>query len=445
MPAQGGHDVFGMMLAFIFTLFLSFPAHAQQKPPVYVLSMKGAIGPALAGYLEHGLAEADNAKAQLVVIELDTPGGLLSSTREMVTDILQSPVPVAMWVTPEGAHAASAGTFLMYAANIAAMNRSTNIGAATPIEMGNLEGGKVPNPVSDADKLHNKMQEDTSAFIRSLAELRGRNGDWAEKAVTEADSLTADEALKRNVIDLIAQNRQELIAKLDGRSVAMKNSRSVKLDTAGAPVVELPPGFKTRLLITITDPNVAMILMSIGVYGIILEFYHPGTFAAGTIGAISLILGLYAMNALPVNMAGVLLVILGFLFMIAEFFIPSFGALGITGVIGFLIGAALMFDRANMPGLGLDWGLLAGIGAFGLLMMLTIVFVTLRVYRRKATTGAESMIGAEAEIVDWHGTKGRVRIQGEVWKAVSAQAMELKKGEKVRIAAIDDLTLTITV
>jgi membrane-bound serine protease (ClpP class) len=434
-----------IIVLFLLAIFLSAPpAAAQTKAPVYVLTLKGAIGPALSGYLKSGLDRAAQAHAQLVVLELDTPGGLLTSTRDMVADILQSPVPVAAWVTPQGAHAASAGTFLMYAANIAAMNRSTNIGAATPIETGS--GGKIAHPRSDSDSLHNKMLADTSAFIRSLAELRGRNADWAEKAVTEADSLTAGEALEKGVIDLIAESREELLKKLDGRRVTMKNSRADTLETAGAPIVELRPDLKTRLLVTVTDPNVAMILMSIGVYGIILEFYHPGSFAPGTVGVISLLLGLYAMNVLPLNMTGVLLMLLGFAFMIAEAFIPSFGIVGFTGVIAFLAGGALMFDTAGMPGLGLDWGLFAGIGALGLLIMGLVVFVTMRVYRRKTITGAESMIGSEAVIVDWHGgTHGRVHIQGETWKAVSPVALELKKGDRVTVAALNDLTLTITV
>jgi len=441
-----------------------------EKKPVYVLTMNGAISPAFSGYLESGLEKARAADAQLLLVELNTPGGLLSTTRDMAATIVQSPIPIAVWVTPSGAHAASAGTFIMYAAHIAAMDEGTNIGAATPVEM----RGQVSNQMGEAieqkdarDKpstndeqqnlrdmlrdltdpnqkaMNQKAIEDTTAFIRGLAELRGRNVEWAEKAVTDADSITAKEALEMNVIDYLATSHNALLEQIDGKIIKIKNADPVTLDTAHAPIVEIKPDWKVKLLTFITDPNVALILMSIGVYGIILEFYNPGTMIPGTIGAISLILGLYALNILPISGAGIALILIGMLLMAAEAFVPSFGILGIGGLAAFIIGATIMFDSESMPGLALDWGVVWGIGLSGLILVALTVYMTVKVYRQKVSTGAESMIGSEAEIVEWDGTKGRVRVQGEIWSALSKEDLELSAEDIVLISAVDGLDLKI--
>ena len=441
--------------------------------PGYVMTMDGAIAPAFSTYLDNGLAKAAAHNAQLVVIELNTPGGLLSSTRDMVSSIVASKTPVAVWVTPSGAHAASAGTFILYAAHIAAMDEGTNVGAATPIEMKGEVKGQLDEAIKEKDArnkkttkqketeesikkmlegltdpnataLHHKAVEDTAAFIRGLAELRGRNAEWGEQAVTEAKSITASEALKKNVIDLIAHSRAELLEKIDGKTIKLKDGSSVTLATKGAPVVEFKPDWKTKFLTVISDPNVALILMSVGVYGLILEFYHPGTMVPGTIGAISLVLGLYAMNVLPVNTAGLALMLLGLIFMIAEAFVPSFGILGLSGVAAFVVGAMFMFNMESMPGLGLDMGVIWGIGVAGLLIVGLIVFVTVRAYRHKASTGTESLVGDTGHIIEWKKNKGRVRVQGEIWSAVSDEALDLKKDDEVRISAVKDLNLKIT-
>lgn len=454
------------------TIFgLAVQAQETGEPrPVYVLEMDGAIAPAFSGYLKTGLQKARDNNAQLLLIELDTPGGLLSTTREMVTMIVESSIPVAVWVTPSGAHAASAGTFIMYAAHIAAMNSGTNIGAATPIEMrGQLrsqtEEDKTKNTKEQTDKesssekdlqeilqdivdpnkkaMRQKAIKDTAAFIRGLAEMRDRNVEWAERAVTEADSLTADEALEKNVIDYMAISRAELLEQIDGQSIALKNGDPVTLSTKNAPVIAFPPDWKVKLLTYITDPNVALILMSIGVYGLILEFYNPGALLPGTVGAISLILALYALNVLPINAAGIALLLLGIGFMIAEAFIPSFGIIGFGGVVAFLIGATIMFDTQSMPGLVLDWGVIAGVGIFGILVVALIVYLTARVYKQKISTGTESMIDELAEVIEWKDKSGRVRIHGEIWHAESDTPLKVKQGDDVTISSVEHLKLKV--
>ena len=424
------------------------------KRPVYVMTMNGAIGPAFSGYLEAGIAKAHAANAQLIIIELNTPGGLLTSTREMVADIIAAPVPIAVWVTPSGAHAASAGTFILYAAHIAAMDEGTNVGAATPIQMrgdaneqqDQIDFRRMFEDMTDpnAKAAREKAVADTAAFIRGLAEMRGRNAEWAEKAVTEADSITGREALEKGVIDVLATNRQELLSKINGKAITLKNEQIVTLTTDSAPVVAFRPDWKTRFLALITDPNIAMILMSIGVYGLILEFYNPGALFPGTIGAISLVIGLYSMNVLPINTAGAVLMILGIILIIAEAFMPSFGILGLGGLAAFIVGATIMFDTESMPGLTLDWGVLWGVAALGLLMVGLIVYMTIRVYKNQVQTGLESMIGKVAHVVEWSGKEGRVRIQGEVWHAYADDEMKLEKDEKVTIAKAEDLKLKIT-
>lgn len=430
------------------TLIQSFAQETLPKP-VVVLTMKGAVSPAYSEYLAQGLSAAKDRNAQLVVLKLNTPGGLLTSTRDMVTDILESPVPVAVWVTPSGAHAASAGTFLLYAAHIAAMDEGTNVGAATPIQMG---GPQIPNeqPANEEENTEQsassptdqKALEDTSAFIRSLAELRGRNAEWAEKAVTEADSLTAQEALEKKVIDVMATSLLDLMQQIDGREIETKDKTVHMLTLADAPVEEIEPDWRTLLLALITDPNVALILMTIGIYGLILEFYNPGTMIPGTIGILSLAAALFAINVLPVNIAGVILIVLGIVFMIAEAFIPSFGILGLGGVAAFIFGATMLFDEQYMPGLGLDWEVIALLAAFGIATSLFIMFFAIKVMRKRPDTGTEAMIGQSAKIDHWSGQKGRVFIDGEHW---AARSEDMLSGDEktVIIEKIDGLTLWV--
>ena len=426
---------------------LNTPNAQDNGGHIMVMTMEGAIGPAFSGYMETGIARAEAENAQAIIIELNTPGGLLSSTRDMVSDIVESPVPVIVWTTPSGAHAASAGTFIMYAAHINAMDSGTNLGAATPIEMGGSSPTSSEDNGGDANKeaMKNKALEDTSAFIRGLAEMRGRNAEWAQTAVTEAKSLTAEEALKENVIDMIATNRDELLAKLNGRDVTLKNGETVTLATDGVQVREFKPDWKVTFLSMITDPNIALIFMSIGVYGLILEFYNPGTMIPGTVGAICLIIGLYAMNVLPINAAGIILLVLGLGFMVAEAFIPSFGILGFGGLAAFVVGLAIMFDSDAMPGLAIDGGVIAGIALLGAIIVGLVVFLTVKVYRKEMDTGVEGMVGKKGEIVEWKDDHGRVRVQGEVWSAYADSNLDLKAEDTVIVAAVNQTELTIKI
>lgn len=455
--------------------------------PVIVLPMKGAIGPALSDYMNKGIQKAASENASLILIELDTPGGLLTTTREMTQKIIDSPVPVAVYVTPAGAHAASAGTFILYSAHIAAMAEGTNVGAATPIQMGGQlalqAGAETQTPASSEDSpaadnqsgektdeekksdsqkledtlkeaidklanqknedVRNKAVEDTSAFIRGLANLRGRNAEWAEKAVTEASSITAGEALEKNVINVLANTRSDLLMQIDGMTVKMAGDSTQVIATKNVPVIEFPPDWKTKLLVMLTDPNLAMILMSIGVYGLILEFYNPGAMIPGVIGAISLTIGLYAMNVLPINAAGVVLVLLGIIFMIAEFFIPSFGIMGFGGFAAFIGGITILFETESMPGLALDPGIIWGIGILGALVIGLVIWLAYTAQTEKPTVGTESMVGDEGTVIFWDGRKGKIRIQGEDWAAEATKDMDLSKGDTVTVDNVKGLKVII--
>lgn len=425
-------------------LSLNAAQEPQASGGVYVLNATGAIGPALYNYLQKGFSEAADNKAALIVVELNTPGGLLTSTREITTLILNSAVPVAMYVTPSGGHAASAGTFLVYASHVAAMTEGTNIGAATPIQLGSQPDQKTDDKdKTNSDALDQKAVHDTTAFIRGLADLSKRNGDWAQKAVTDAESLTAKEALEKDVIDVIATSRDDLIAKSNGRTVRMGDGTMKKIVIGTAPVTEYKQDFKTKLLIAVTDPNIAMILMSLGMLGLTLEFYHPGTFIGGVSGLICLLLGFYAMNILPINMTGLFLVLIGFAMLVAEIYVPSFGVLGIGGTIAFVLGASMMFEGESMPGLALDMGLVYGLAAFMFLMMMGLGLLVARAMKKTASTGIEGMIGHQAEVIEWAGQQGYVKIQGELWQAANEGSVYLQPGDHVLVTASDDLMLKV--
>ncbi|MFZ1105017.1 MAG: nodulation protein NfeD [Hyphomicrobiaceae bacterium] len=438
---------------------------AQPAPerPVLLLDIKGAIGVVSAGQLTKALQRAATAGAQALIVRMDTPGGLLSSTREMIHAILASPVPVVMYVAPNGSRAASAGTYLMYAAHVAAMAPSTHLGAATPISIspglpgspppspppqepapGKENQGKDKQPSSPADgktAQERKVINDAIAYIRSLAELRGRNADWAEKAVRDAATLTASAALKEGVIDLIADDVADLLAKVDGR-VVKTPAGEVRLETRGSQVVELKPDWKTEVMQVISDPNVALILMTIGIYGILFEFWHPGTMVPGVIGAICLIVALTAFSVLPVNYAGLALLILGIALMVAEAFVPSFGIVGLGGIAAFALGALFLFDpeQSDIP-IRASWPVIAGLTALSAALSLGVLGFALRARRRPVLTGAEEMLGATGEVMDWAGGAGHVRVLGEIWAARSG-AM-LAAGQKVRVTGRTGLVLAV--
>ncbi len=436
-----------LLLGIALTMLAS--PHARAAKQAIVLDVNGVIGPAIADYVARGLRSARQSEAGIVILRMNTPGGLDSSMREINAAILASPVAVATYVAPNGARAASAGTYIAYASSIAAMAPGTNIGAATPIQVGGPSfspgGGRRPasqskeNPAEPEDTLSRKMVNDAAAYIRGLAELHGRNADWAVEAVRAAASLSASEALKLHVIDAIADDIPDLLRQIDGRDVWVAG-KTERLMTAGLDILMVPPDWRTEMLAIITNPNVAFILMLLGVYGLLFEFLNPGAVAPGLVGALSLLVALYALNLLPVNYAGAALVILGIALMVAEVHIGSLGLIGIAGAVAFVIGAILMFP-SRAPGFALSLPLVAAAAAGSIAFFLLILAMLLRARHRAVMTGAEALLGAEGEAVFWQGTEGRVRVLSEIWRARSADP--LAPGARVRVIARDGLTVVV--
>jgi membrane-bound serine protease (ClpP class) len=433
-------------LAALFVALSYAGAPAQSPAPIYVIEMKGAVGIATERQLERALDRAGKDGAQALVIRLDTPGGLVSATRDMIQDMIAARVPIVVYVSPSGARAASAGTFLTYAAHIAAMAPGTNLGAATPVSMGGLPSFPGQQKDKDGEKSGRSASEqkainDIVAMLRSLAQLRGRNIEFAEKAVREADTMTAEEAVKADVVDLLAADMSALLAAIDGRSVKLANGERT-LATKGAAVTTIEPDWRTRLLAIISDPNIAFILLMIGFYGIILEFWNPGTLVAGTVGAISIILALIAFSALPVHYGALGLVILGMALMVAELFTPGVGILGVGGLIAFVVGSIFLFEGSGWDiDIGLSWAVIAGAALSTAAVIFGIGGAAARAYRQPVMTGAEEMIGSRGEVVEWNGESGRVHVHGEIWTARGGAA--LKPKEKVRVVARDGLTLIV--
>jgi membrane-bound serine protease (ClpP class) len=433
---------------------------AEAAPLVLVGAVEGAIGPATVRHVERLVETATERRAEALVVRLNTPGGLTDSTRDIIAAILGSTVPVIGWVAPPGAHAASAGTYVLYATHLAAMAPGTNIGAATPVQLGGAPGLPEPGrptapdepeaapegeeerapagPLGGGGAMSAKVTNDAVAFIRSLAEMRGRNAEWAERAVREAATLSAEAAAAEGVVEIVAEDIDGLLGKADGRTVMVPGHERV-LETASAQVEFLEVGPVTRLLAVISNPNVALVLMMIGIYGLIFEFMNPGLVGPGVIGAISLTLGLFALNQLPLDYAGLALIGLGLAFMVAEAVSPSFGALGLGGIVAFVLGSAMLVDT-DVPEYQISWWLIGAMAAASGIILILLVGLAWRAYRR-APASTSPMQGLSAEVMDWSGGAGHVRAEGERWNAVGPP--DLVPGEAVRIDAVDGLTLTV--
>jgi membrane-bound serine protease (ClpP class) len=427
---------------------------AESTTRAVLLEINGGIGPATSDYIVRGIAKAGEENARLVILRMDTPGGLDTAMRDIIKAILSSPIPVVTWVAPSGSRAASAGTYILYASHVAAMAPATNLGAATPVPVGGAppaspgddqseqpadDEGPADPPTAGKNASEAKVINDSVAYIRGLAERRGRNADWAERAVREAASLTAERAVEENVVDLIAADIGQLLREVNGRSVAVESGEIV-IDTEGVTVELVAPDWRTELLAVITSPTVAYMLLLAGIYGLIFEGYNPGAILPGVVGAICLLLALYALQVLPVNYAGLALIVLGVLLMIGEAFAPSFGALGIGGVIAFVVGSIILMDT-DVPGFGIPAALIGSIAFVGGSAVMGIVWFAVRARRQPVVSGREDMIGAVAVALDDFEGPGHVSAHGERWNALSEAPV--RRGQKLRVTGMNGLVLSV--
>lgn len=449
MKSSALKSVFYTLLCSVLTLIAVADNETESSPlpgAIWVVSVDGAIGPASSDYLVRSFEKAAKAGASLIVIRMNTPGGLDSSMRDIIRAILSSSVPVATYVSPQGSRAASAGTYILYASHIAAMAPATNLGAATPVQIG---APSAPSPSETGEEkepapagktaMEKKMVNDASAYIRGLADLYGRNADWAEMAVREAASLSAKEALEENVIDYVAVDLDDLIKQIDGKVIKLNNEPH-SLALAGKPVHHQSPDWRTEILAVITDPNLVLILGMIGIYGIILEFYNPGSAVPGIVGIICLLLAGYSLQLLPVNYAGLALLVFGIGLMVAEAMAPSFGIMGIGGIISFAIGGLFLFDT-EMEAFQVGYPVLAAVTLITAAFLIITIHIAIKMRKQKVVSGVETIIGQTGEALSNFETEGMIKVGGEIWNATVDEPVN--KGDKVNVIAVNSLTLNV--
>ncbi|MFZ5448129.1 MAG: NfeD family protein [Thermodesulfobacteriota bacterium] len=419
-----------LLLAIVLVHLLAGAAAAAPPRAVYVLRAVGSINPGLAEFIVDGIRLSEHENAEALVIELDTPGGLDSSMRQIVQAISNAKVPVVVYVYPRGARAASAGVFITMAADVAAMAPGTNIGAAHPVSIGM---GKIDKT------MEKKLLNDMVALGRSLAGERGRNADWMEKAIRQSVSITAHEALKLKVVDVIADNLEDLLTKINGRKVEVAG-RQITLHTTGVPVREIPEGLRVRVLKYIADPNIAFILMMIGLAGLYFELAHPGAVFPGVVGALCLLLAFFAFQTLPINYIGVLLIFLAFVLFILEFKITSYGLLSVAGIVSLFLGAVMLF-RGEEGGVSISWSVLIPTVITISLFFIVVAWIVFRSHLRRAMTGAAGMVGERGVAYTPLNPKGKVFVHGEYWQAESAEP--IAAGESVEVLQVVDLKLLV--
>jgi len=450
------HTSFAVLFSVLLTLPITLPAlystpsgwAAENQSSAFILEVKGTIGPGVSDFVRRGLEKAENAKSSVFILQLDTPGGLDLAMRDIIKNILASSVPVVTYVAPSGARAASAGTYILYASHVAAMAPATNLGAATPITIGNLPGmdnknkdrndgeGEKKTKLQE-DTLKQKMVNDAEAYIISLAEKHGRNREWAAKAVREAVSISAEEALRLGVIDLMAGGIDDLLDKLNGREVVLASGPQI-LQTNNLRLIYMEKDWRTKLMMVIGDPNIAYMLMLLGMYGLFFELANPGYVLPGVVGGTALLLALYAFQILPVNYVGLALIVLGISFMVGEAFTPSFGILGMGGLAAFVFGSVILMDEESMR---ISLVLIGSTALFSFVCILWLVGKLLNLRNKRVRTGREQLFDSIGEVMDDFAVNGRVLILGESWQACTTRPM--KKGEKVRVIAQNGLQLSV--